>query len=344
MLIVQEFNSLHEIDPEFIPALELLLKEEVPNFQFIERAQDGSPETDLFTYFLFFGPTQNTPIGFAQVCLRKIPADNYLSFWQKLWRKICFWNKDHLHWKEAVWNVFGGNSGVCLFDAKFSRSGLEKMQELIHKYEGRSDILAHDIHLLKGIQNFKLLNLSPIHSGSRFVLESLPKSSKSYQDYLGSLSKETGKEIKSEWKKLRDAGNVNVGDFPLPASEVNLPFSQDELSLWESWGGTVLTFEKDKKILGCILMVPGKDGNYFFEPFPLEPENDMTVSDHMYIQYALLKFYDVKEARRCHIFRSGGKLTFTDRKELDFFTHQGFQTKEISENFYSRLEGMTVPL
>lgn len=340
MLIVQKFHSLHEIDTEFTPALELLMKEEVPNFHFIERAQDRSPETDFFTYFLFFGPTQNTPIGFAQLRLRSVPSAPYRTWWQKL----CFWNKEHKHWKEAVWNVFGGNSGVCLFDAKFARSGLDKIQDLIHEYENRADIVAHDIHLLKGIQNFKLKDLSPIHHRSRFVLEALPKAAKNYQDYLAGLSPATAKEIKSEWKKLKNAGNVNVGDFPLPAKNLELPFTQEELTLWGSWGATVLTFEKDEIILGCILMVPGKDGNYFFEPFPMEPENKATVSDQMYIQYALLKFHDVKEARRCHIFRSGGKLTFTDKNELEDFTLQGFHTKEISEVFYSRLKGLVAPL
>ncbi len=91
-------------------------------------------------------------------------------------------------------------------------------------------------------------------------------------------------------------------------------------------------------------MVPGKDGNYFFEPFPFESAENATVNDQMYIQYALLKFHDVKEARRCHIMKSGTKLTFTDKKELEYFTLQGFQTKEVSEIFYSRLEGLTSPV
>lgn len=343
MIIVQKFHSLHEIDPEFIPNLEMLLKEEVPNFHFIERAQDGSPVTDLFTYFLFFGPTQNTPIGFGQVCLRSVPWENYLSFWERLWKKICFWNKDHLHWREAIWNVFGGNSGVSLFDPKFARSGMEKMQEIIQEYEVRTDIVAHDIHTLKGFQHYRL-NASPVVTRPRYVLESLPKSAKSYEDYLSGLKSVTKKEIKGEWKRLRDAGNLSMGDYPLPAEDLVVPFTKEELLLWESWNASILTFERDKKILGCVLMVPGKDGNYFFEPFPFESSEDAVVNDQMYIQYALLKFHDVKEARRCHIFRSGAKLTFTDKNELDFFTHQGFQTKEISEVFYSRLEKMTAPL
>ncbi len=31
-----------------------------------------------------------------------------------------------------------------------------------------------------------------------------------------------------------DAGGVNVGDFPLPAKDVDLPFTKEELTLWES--------------------------------------------------------------------------------------------------------------
>lgn len=338
MLIVQEFNSLHNIDPEFVSALELLMKEEVPNFHFIKAAQDSSPATDFFTYYLFFGPTQNTPIGFAQVRLRSIPSENYLSLCQKL----AFWNKEHKHWKEAVWNVFGGNSGVCLFDPKFARSGAEKIQELIWDLEARLDIMAHDIHILKGIQNFKLQHTSPIHLRSRFVLESLPKAVKTYQDYLSQLPAEMKKEIKAEWKRLNT--EVAIGDYALPDEELKLSRSSDELALWASWGASVLTFEKEGEVLGFILMIPGKDGNYFFEPFPLEPENRATVNDQMYIQYALLKYHDIPEARRCHIFKDGGKLTATDKKELEFFTQQGFQTKEISEVFYSKIDGLVAPL
>ncbi len=340
MIIVQKFHSLHEIDPEFIPSIELLLKEEVPNFHFIERAQDGSPETDLYTYFVFFGPTQNTPIGFGQVCLRKVPSENFLTFGQKM----AFWNKDHTHWRQAIWNVFGGNSGVCLFQSKFSRSGLEKMQEIIFDYETRKDIVAQDIHLLNGVQNFKLKNSSPILSRQRYVLESLPKDAKTYQDYLSQLKPDTQKELKAEWKKIVDAGGVNVGDYPLPVENKEFPFSKEELALWASWGATILTFEKEKKILGCLLMVPGLEGNTFFEPFPFEPGGNAVVSDQMYIQYALLKFHDMKEARRCHILKGGAKLTFTDKEELPFFTRMGFHTKEISEVFYSKLEGLTVPV
>jgi hypothetical protein len=340
MIIVQKFHSLHEIDPEFIPSIEMLLKEEVPNFHFIERAQDGSPLTDLYTYFLFFGPTQNTPIGFGQVCLRSVPSAPLLSFGQKL----CFWKKEHLHWREAIWNVFGGNSGVCLFDPKFTRNGSEKMQEVIHEYESRGDIVAHDIHLLKGLQNYKLKNSQAVKTRSRYVLESLPKSAKTYADYLDALSPETRKEIKTEWKRLADAGNVNMGDFALPAPELELPFTQEEINLWTTWKVTILTFEREKKILGCILMIPGKDGNFFFEPFPFEAADEATVSDQTYIQYALLKFHDVEKARRCHIMKSGAKLTFTEKKDLEYFTLQGFQTKEVSEIFYSRLEGLTDPI
>lgn len=337
MIIVQKFHSLHEIDPEFIPSIELLLKEEVPNFHFIERAQDGSPVTDLYTYFLFFGPTQNTPIGFGQVCLRSVSSEPLLTFAQK----ICFWEKEHLHWRQAIWNVFGGNSGACLFDPKFVRSGIEKMQNIISDYESRKDIVAHEFHLLKDFQNFKLQNSQSKKTCSRFVLESLSKSSKTYQDYLNGLSPETKKEIKTEWKRLSDSGQVNMGDFSLPAPELELPFSTEELSLWASWSASILTFEKEKKILGCILMVPGKDGNYFFEPYPFEAAENAIVNDQMYLQYALLKFHDLDKARRCHIMKSGVKLTFNDKKDLEYFTLQGFQTKEVLEVFYSSLEGLT---
>lgn len=343
MLIVQKFHSIHEIDPEFIPSLEVLLQEEVPNFASLVEKHDNAPATDVFTYFLFFGPTQNTPIGFAQLCLHALPGDELIG-WQQ---KLKFWDKDHLHWKQLTWKVGDGNSGLFVFDPRFARSGKEKIQELIREYEARPEVKSQEIYFIKGLQDFQS-SWNPEHQWSkeRFVLEPLPKSSKSYQDYLGTLPSDMSSHIKKTWKSLHQKNHVELGDYP-SAKDTPATFPVDEklLAQWDRLGAQILTFEKNLKILGCLLVLKGKNGNVFFEPFPFEPQGDENiVSDELYTQYALLKFFEMPEARKCHMLKFGTKLVFNEKEDLKFFQEQGFQFKTVTQSFMSRLSNITKPL
>lgn len=341
MLMVQKFHSIHEIDPEFVASLETLLQEEIVSFDTLIQRQDAAPLTDTFTYFLFFGPTQNAPIGFAQLCLRSIPQ--YLVPWQK---KMKFWNKDFEHWKEVIWRIGDGSSGICLFDAKFARSGKEKVQEIIHEYENRPDIMAQSVFILKGLQDFNF-SITHQHEMSRefFVLDPLIKSSKNYQLYLENLKPDLQKHIKNIWKNLHQQKVVVLGDYQsIKEAPFDLPMDKTQIEIWKKWGAQVLTFEKDNKPLGCLLVLKGKNGNIFFEPFPFEPEGESIVSDELYTQYALLKFFEMPEAKKCHMMKFGVKLVFEDKSDLQFFQEQGFQSKTINHRFYSRLEGLNHPL
>jgi hypothetical protein len=342
MLIVQKYHSIHEIEPEFIPNIELLLQEEVPNFETLIRKHDEAPAGHVFTYFLFFGPTQNSPVGFAQLCLKPLPWQDLLPWYQKL----KFWNKDHLHWKQVSWSVGEGCGGLCVFDQRFSRSGKEKVQELIKEYEQRSDVLAEEIFSIKGLQDFSLQLGGEVSSAKEFyVLDPLSKGFKSYQDYTGSLSPEVQKIIKESWKELYKNGEIKLGDYPSPLeTPKTLPIESSILEKWAQWGGQVLTFERELKILGCLLVLKGKNGNVFFEPFPFEPEGDALVSDDLYTQYALLKFFEMPEARKCHLLKSGKKFMYDDREDLSFFLSQGMQAKTIVHQFQSRLQNFSAPL
>jgi hypothetical protein len=342
MLIVQKFHSIHEIDPEFIANLEVLLQEEVPSFNTLIQDHDKAPATDVFTYFLFFGPTQNAPIGFAQLRLRQLPSRDLLPWYKKL----AFWDKKHEHWKQITWQVGGGSSGPCIFDPRFARSGKEKMQELIKDYESRPDIMSQQIYFLKGLQDFQSTwFVDNKWSKESFVLEPLSKAFKTYQDYLAALKPEIRSHIKKCWKDLHVGGAIELGDYPLPSeAPKTLPVSEEQLATWEKWGAQILTFEKDLEVLGCLLVLKGKNGNVFFEPFPFEPEAESQVSDELYTQYALLKFFEMPEARKCHMMKFGSKLVFEDREDLRFFQEQGFQLKTITHSFSSRLTQITRPI
>lgn len=342
MLIVQKFHSIHEIDPEFIPNIEVLLQEDMAHFNTLVERHDVAPSTDVFTYFLFFGPTQNTPIGFAELSLRQIPADDLIP-WHK---RLKFWNKDHEHWKQATWHVGDGSAGLCVFDPKFSRSGKEKMQEIIKDYVSRGEIKAHHFFTLKGLQDFDMGPKENLQwSKESFVLEALTKASKSYEDYLSHLKPNIQKLIKGQWKKIHKDSQIKLGDYPSPAeTPQTLPLKEELLKIWEKWGAQVLTFEKDLKVLGCILVLKGRNGNIFFEPFPFETESEPLVDDELYTQYALLKFFEMKDARKCHMMKFGAKLVFEDKEDLEFFKDQGFQLKTVTQTFSSTLLGLTKPV
>lgn len=340
MLMVQKFHSIHEIDTEFIPNIEVLLQEDVASFATLVQRHDGAPEGCVFTYFLFFGPTQNTPIGFAQLQLKPVPD---LLPWHK---KLNFWNKDRLHWKQVTWEIGDGSSGLCVFDPKYARSGKEKIQELIKEYEKRPDIMATELYCLKGLQEFSI-GWSEDNKWSKeaYVLEPLPKAYKTYEDYLKSLDKDVRDYVKKSWKDLNQKGQIELGDYPSPQeTPKTLPIPPAQIDIWTKWGAQVLTFEKDLKVLGCLLVLKGKNGNVFFEPFPFEPEGEALVNDELYTQYALLKFFEMSEARKCHLMKFGSKLVFEDKEDLKFFQSQGFQLKTVVRQFQSRLKELVSPL
>lgn len=341
MILVQKYHSIHDIEPEFIPNLELLLQDEVPNFQILIERHDKAPETDVFTFFLFFAPTQNTPIGFSQLCLRKLSGPDLIP-WHK---KICFWNKDHEHWKELIWKVSDGNCGMSVFDAKYARSCRDKLQEIVKDYETREDIKAEQFYFLKGLQDYKSTWSAPIWNKETYVLEPLVKAYKTYPDYLAGLEKSVQNHIMQNWKNLHREGKIEMGDYPRPSEAPHtIPVPEATLEQWEKMGAHILTFEKDLKILGCLLMITGPNGNVFFEPFPFEPEGEAIVGDELYTQYALLKFFDSQTLRKCHLMKFGSKLSFDDKKDLHFFLEQGFQMKTVMQTFHSKLDVLSRPV
>lgn len=343
MLIVQKFHSIHEIDPEFIANVEFLLQEEVANFQVLVHKHDLAPTTDVFTYFLFFGPTQNAPVGFAQLSLRKIPSQHYIPWWKKI---FFFWKKDHLHWKEATWKMSDGTNGLCVFDPRFARTGKDKIQELMKEYEAREDIQAIQIYSIKGLQDFQVSWAEGTKwTRECYVLEPLSKAFKTYQDYLENLDQEVKNQLKTSWKNLNKNKEIKLGDYPnIAEAPKNLPLPPEQLKMWETWGAQVLTFEKGDNILGCLMILKGKSGNLFFEPFLFEAEGDALVNEELYTQYALLKFFESPEYRKCHLMKHGSKIVFDNRADLAFFQDQGFNMKTITHSFHSRLKGMDLPV
>lgn len=339
--MVQQYHSIHEIDPEFIPSIEVLLEEEIPHFDVLVRKHDLAPEKEMFTYYLFFGASHNMPVGLAHVALKFLDVD-CRTFSQKL----KFWNKDHTHWKQLDWNLPGTSIGLSVFNQKAGVSSHKKILDILSGYLSREDIVAFNIYTPKHSPETPLL-AEPKHQLQKdhYHLLPLTKTVNSYQEYLATLEKESQKEITRQWKQLHKAHHIELGEYPIIAdAPKELPFDQSLLDFWLSIGAQLLTFNKDGKILGCLLMMEGKNGNFFFEPYPFESAHDALVSDLLYIQYAIFKFFEFPHSRKCHILKGFNKLVFEEKEDLAFFADQGFSYKHMVQTFVSKLEKLEKPV
>lgn len=343
MVLVQKFHSIHEIDPEFIPALEIVLQEEIPYFDKLVQQHDNAPTTDTFTYFLFFGNTQNTPIGFAQVKVTNLEKDDLIPWHEKI---SNLFKRGPKNWKQISWKVFDGAAGFGVFDPRFNRGCREKMNGLMRDYETRPEVMSEEIFSVKSSFDIRAPWINGLaNKFEQYVLEPYVKAHKTYADYLASLTSETQKDIKAQWKEINQSGEIKLGDYPdISEAPKYLPLAQEKLDYWLVHGAQLLTFERDLEVLGCIVVLKGKNGNIFFESMPFESQNEMSVADDLYIQYALLKFFEMPEAKKAHILRNGEKLLFSHPEEMDYFIHQGFSVRTIEHHYFSRSPHLTKPI
>lgn len=334
MLLTQKFHSLNEIDPEFIGALEHLTHEDWPDFNAWKLAEQNSPIDDTFTYWLFFGPTQNTPVGVTQVRLRKLNPEKTNPWWLKLGKFFGAKPVDH---RMAVWELGSGGEGPAVFDARFSKSGREKFWQLYLEVEQRPEVLVESIILPQGWGAPKPVWPELVQDVREVwqALRPLDKKHKLYQDYLGFLDARS--EIQTEWRKLHEKG-IKLGDFPTLGSreELKSECPSADLSQFERFPGGLLTFQFEGKFLGAVHYQKGQAGTWFFEPIPLETQGEELVSDRLYVQYALLKWHEILEARKLVICRHARPLQLKVAAEVQFFVAQGFTTRPMEELTWSR--------
>ncbi len=336
MLLTQKFHSLQEIDPEFIPALEMLMHEHWINFAAWKEAEAQGPSDTTFIYWLFFGPTQNSPIGMAQVSLKKINTDTILPWWRKITKMV---DKKLDQWKIAHWQLGMGLDGAAVFDQRFARSGQEKLLPLIKELEARDDIMAMSLSSPLPISHrpaWNDIHHEAVHSWQ--VLRPWERQHKSYQDYLLSLPAEVAKKIQQSWKRLHKDVLVTLGDFPTieARQELLTQAPQFDAAMYASLVGGLLTFQKNGQVLGLLHYQESQQGVLFVEPMPLEPQGAELVSDGCYVQYALLKAHELPSVRKVVILRQQMPLRLNTPEESDFFKEHGFPSRQINEHDWSR--------
>lgn len=337
MLLTQKFHSLSEIDPEFISAIEALMHEHWSDFEAWKKAEAQAPADVTFNYWLFFGPTQNSPVGISQVMLEKINADLYLPWWKKVTSLL---DKNIDQWKIARWQLAQGADGSAIFDARFARTGREKLIELFKEVESRKDVIAMSILAAHGQPSPKPSWPEIFHQteATSHVLKPWVRSHKAYQDYLASLPEEMARNIQSSWKSMHKDQSITLGDYPTMASRKEL-FEAcrgfDRTSI-EDYPGGILTFQKNDLVLGYVRYHQGQQGTLFIEPTPLEPQGQEIVTDDVYVQYGLLKAHEMSEIKKVIVVRQGSLFKLGSQAEVEFFKAQGFITSELKETFWSR--------
>jgi hypothetical protein len=330
MLITQKFHALKEIDPEFVAALEVLMQEYSQNFKAWVEREEKTPPDVTFNYWLFFGPTQNSPIGIAQVMLKKVNADNYLPWWKMI---TGMFDKNKNFWKEAVWKIDQGQDGAALFDPRYLRSGKEKLLELLKEVNARQDVVKVEMHLPESYPTLKpdwpeVFNET--HS-NYLVLKSYQRTHRNYQDYLEDLGAQKAQTLKAAWKDLHKQLKVKLGDYPTPESRKELLARHPKFdpTLILDFKGGLLSFEQDQDVLGLVHYYHGVEGVLFIEPAPFESSVQPLVNDELYIQYGLLKAHEMEQVKKIVILQKSNAMILPDDEVAQEFKSQGFQIQKI---------------
>ncbi|MCO4755821.1 MAG: hypothetical protein KC478_15170, partial [Bacteriovoracaceae bacterium] len=137
MIISQKYHSSSEIDSEFIESLELLMRDQSPCFEWIKLKEKSAPENTHFSYFLFFGETCNSPIGYAQLSiLNESKKKSLLGMFKKCEKT-----------KTIQWIAPGSTSEGVIFDPAYLKDGMTKANSIFKEYLKRKEVVEQTLTL-----------------------------------------------------------------------------------------------------------------------------------------------------------------------------------------------------
>lgn len=295
MIITQKYNSATEIDPEFIPDLEVLLSDCVPSFEMIKRYETNAPENTHFAYYLFFGQKTNAPIGFAQIKIHQQERPSTKSFLDRLTKK-----KEQ---KAALeWSMPGSLKEGLVFDPQYIQHACPKAIDIFKEYQERDDVEAQQILFSSAYEG--LTQAQPDQELESFsIAETLVKNRDSYQDYISHLPKEVSKEIKEGWKSVRKLSLSEYDHFKeafaykSQGSEQYRTLKRMEpiaTYLELDCPMEFLTIENDDEVLALTVFFEGKNGNAFYDVI-FSQGNEAT--SH---QMAIMRFFEREHLYRLH--------------------------------------------
>ncbi len=329
MIITQQYSSIQEIDPEFIPSLEELLADEIPDIHTLKDYEHSAPEDISFHYYLFFGGQTNAPIGFAQVELKKTKPIKR-SFFDKIL------HKDHVEdfYKIATWKIPGAPHECVAFSPRYQNYAEESITQVFNDLNAREDITDQIITTSHRYQEY-FKHQKPQEYKKIQRLDALIKSADNYQEYLASLPKDLRQTIFKGFKQLQKEYGLSIGEYSQFKESFayknegakqykeykNHPIIKKILEEDEDYG--IITLESQNKIKTMAVLKYRPSGHCFYHILIL----DSDIRPIMGHQLAIMLFYSQASSNQLHL---------ADAYEnLSSFTDMGFQVKEqLTLNFH----------
>lgn len=320
MILTQKYHSANEIDAEFVPSIEDLLKDCVPSFEWIKKNENCHPDSTHFHYYLFFGQKHNCPIGYAQVAIR--PKERLESFWKSLFNKN---KKKILRHKEAFWRIPGSQGQAVVYGPHYTDSILQKTVALVEDFSKRDDIAFQELAISR--ENLVFSQSFRPYKNIVIVPDTLIKVAPTYEEYLKRIAPTSSKIIQENWKYLYQVYGIEIGDYENfkavfayknGAAQYKKLRKNPFIKTMQEQCTRFLTMERNGKVLGIVFLIKGQGHHYFFDWIKL----DSKISELAMIQLAVMKFYEIEDAFRFHY--------LGNKNEYELFSNIGFTSTQLT--------------
>lgn len=137
-MLVQKYHNIHAIDSEFIPGLEDILENELTSFDELKNWTDNAPENIHFTYYLFFNPVKNSPVGFAMVQMTKVETTekSFFGIIRKREKDIYL-----------TWSIPGLTGQGIVYNPIFEDEVLSEFKKVRCEFESRARVNHEEVTL-----------------------------------------------------------------------------------------------------------------------------------------------------------------------------------------------------
>lgn len=304
MIITQKYHSSSEIDSEFIGSLEELLQDQIPSFEWIKIKEKAAAENVHFTYFLFFGKTRNSPIGYAQVSI--VNEETEKAVLGSLFKK-----KERI--KKVCWSAPTATEEGVVFDPAFLKGGLVKTLQIFEEYSKRKEIVFQSAKLSDLCLDHSTLN-KKLPDKKRKIANCLVKNKSNYKEYLEGLSSAERLKVERLWKEVYRNKSYRIGEYEhfkecfeykkRGSEQYKQSRKNGQLKAFADQADLFLTFESPDEVFAIVFLFYGASGHIFFKPWAIEAD----VKTEILVQTAIMRFFEEENS---------AKLRFLDCVDFD---------------------------